>query len=76
MRSFLHKSMDLAWMQRLLMALSSFVDACHLKAPATQHTRGYFAQVILGMAHGMGENKNVCNHQQVPLSLALLTIHT
>jgi hypothetical protein len=62
-------------MQRLLMALSSFVDACCLKVPMARHARGYFSQVILGMAHGMGENKNVCNHQQVLLSLALLTIH-
>ena len=63
MRTFLHRSMDFAWMQRLLMALSSFVDSCCLKAPTAHHGRGYFKQVLLGMAHGMGENKNVCNCQ-------------
>jgi hypothetical protein len=67
--------MDIAWMQQLLMTLSGFVNACCLKAPTAKHARGYFAQVILGMAHGMGENKNVCNCLQVWPSIALLTIH-
>jgi hypothetical protein len=61
-RSFLHKTMNAAWMGGLLRRISIFADACKLTRSGIKHPRGLFTQRVLGMGHGTGENYNVSHY--------------
>lgn len=65
-RSFIYKTMGSEWMGRLLQRFSDFVDACKLTNSGEKHSRGYFAQRVLGLGHGTGENSNVSSLRYLP----------
>jgi len=62
LRAFRDHRMDEGFMERLIRRIDRFVTACGVHQPMKRHTRGSFAQAIIGHTHGMGEGDNVCRY--------------
>jgi hypothetical protein len=65
LRAFRDHRMDECFMERLVRRIDRFMTACGVHQPAKRHTRGSFAQAIIGHTHGMGEGNNVRKHNVV-----------
>jgi hypothetical protein len=47
------------FMERLMRSVDDLATAVKLKVPLQVHTRGSFAQILMGYKHGMGNAENV-----------------
>jgi hypothetical protein len=67
LRAFRDHRMDGPFMEGLVRKIDRFVTACGIQAPLTRHSRGSFAQALIGYTHGMGAGKLVRKSTSPPV---------
>jgi hypothetical protein len=71
LRPFPHHLMTREFMVRLMRRVDTLALAVGAALPRKPHTRGEFAQILLGYKHGMGNAENV----RMPVLFSLTTAH-